>query len=52
MIYVEEYALSAGLRAGDAVIAATAVENGLKLATANSRHFKPLKDLDWMQFKP
>jgi len=52
MVYVEEFALSAGMRAGDAVIAATAVENNLKLCTANARHFKPVKELQLQVFKP
>jgi predicted nucleic acid-binding protein len=51
-IYVEEYSLSHGLRAGDAIIAATATENGLTLCTANSRHYKPLKELKLRVFKP
>ena len=52
MIYVEEYALAAGMRAGDAVIAATAVENNLKLCTSNAKHFKPLRELQVQIFKP
>lgn len=45
LIYVEEYRLSSGLRAGDAIIAATAAENNLVLVSGNSKHFKPIKDL-------
>ena len=52
LIYVEEYALSHGLRAGDAVIAATAVENGMILVSSNAKHFKPIKDLKLKVFKP
>lgn len=52
LIYVEEYALAHGLRAGDAVIAATAVENNLPLATGNGKHFKAVKDLELKVFKP
>ena len=44
-VYVEEYALSNGLRAGDAIIAATATENNLTLLTSNAKHFKAIKDL-------
>lgn len=50
-IYVEEYSLGCGIRAGDALIAATATENNLKLVTANGKHFKPIQDLDLKVFK-
>ena len=51
-IYVEEYGLSDGIRAGDAIIAATAVENGLELMSANKKHFKAIKELSLKVFKP
>jgi len=51
-VYVEEYALSDAMRAGDAIIAATAIENALPLATANKKHFKVIKELDMQVFKP
>jgi len=51
-VYVEEYALSHGVRAGDALIAATAAENNLVLCTGNAKHFKPIKDLQLKIFKP
>ncbi|MDI6687562.1 MAG: type II toxin-antitoxin system VapC family toxin [Desulfobacterales bacterium] len=51
-IYVEEYTLASGLRSGDAIIAATAVENNLPLASSNVRHFKMIKDLQLKIFKP
>ena len=51
LIYIEEYALSHGLRAGDAVIAATAAENGMILVSSNAKHFKPIKDLKLKVFK-
>lgn len=52
LIYVEEYGLSSGMRAGDAIIAATATENGLPLATGNGKHFKAVKELELRVFKP
>ena len=44
-IYIEEFSLSHGLRAGDAIIAATAAEFGAALCTGNAKHFKPIKEL-------
>lgn len=52
LIYIEEYALSHGLRAGDALIAATATENNMTLCSSNSKHFKPIKDLKIKVFRP
>jgi predicted nucleic acid-binding protein len=52
LIYVEEYSLSSGLRAGDAIIAATATENNMTLVTGNRKHFKPIKDLTLKLFRP
>lgn len=51
-IYVEEYAMSDGLRAADAIIAATATENNLILSSSNAKHFKIIKDLQLKIFKP
>ena len=51
-IYIEEYGLSSGIRAGDAIIAATAIENNMPLASGNAKHFKAIKDLDLVIFKP
>ena len=52
LIYVEEYALSSHMRAGDAVIAATAVENNLTLVSSNVKHFKTVKELQLKSFVP
>ena len=52
LIYIEEYALSQGLRAGDALIAATAAENNLELVTSNAKNFQPIKELKIKVFNP
>lgn len=51
LIYVEEYTLSSNLRAGDAIIAATAVENDLFLVTSNAKNFRPIQDLKLKVFR-
>jgi len=51
-IYIEEYTLASGLRTGDALIAATAIEHDMELATGNARHFKMFSDLKLKKFKP
>lgn len=51
LIYIEEYGISSGLRAGDAIIAATAVENKLPLLSGNSKHFRFIKELDLRIFR-
>jgi predicted nucleic acid-binding protein len=52
LIYLEEYTLSHGLRAGDAIIAATAAESHITLVSSNARHFKPIKELKLKIFNP
>lgn len=52
LIYVEQYTLSHGLRAGDAIIAATAAENKMTLVSGNAKHFRPIKELKLKVFKP
>ena len=52
LVYVEEYALSSGLVAADAIIAATATENARPLCTANRKHFQPIRDLELRVFRP
>ena len=51
-VYIEEYSLSHGIRAGDAVIAASAVENNLTLHSANKKHFKCINELSLDVFNP
>ncbi len=52
LIYVEEYTLSHGISANDAIIAATAVENAQTLVSSNAKHYRPIKDLDFRVFRP
>ena len=51
-IYVEEYTLSSSIRSGDALIAATAVENNMILSSSNIKHFRVIKELKLKVFKP
>lgn len=51
-VYVEQYALSSGLRAGDAIIAATAVESGLTLVTSNAKHYRLIAGMAIQLFEP
>ncbi len=50
-IYVEEYTLSSSIRSGDAIIAATAVENNMILSSSNVKHFKMIKELKLKAFR-
>ena len=51
-IYIEKYSLSSGMRTGDAIIAATAVENNLPLLSGNTKHFKMIPELKLITFRP
>ncbi len=51
-IYVEEYTLSSSIRSGDAIVAATAVENNMPLSSSNVKHFKMIKELKLKAFRP
>ena len=51
-MYVENYSLSDGVRLADALIAASAVQAGLVLLTANSRHYRCIPDLALEQYRP
>jgi predicted nucleic acid-binding protein len=48
---METLALSHGLRLGDALIAATAIEHGLTVLTANTKHFTPIEGLQVERFE-
>ncbi len=49
---MEALALSHGLQAGDALIAATALDHQLALLTGNTKHFEPVSGLRIEAFKP
>lgn len=48
---METLALSHGLRLGDALIAATAIEHGLTVLTSNTKHFTPIEGLKVERFE-
>jgi predicted nucleic acid-binding protein len=49
---IDAYALSHGLQLGDALIAATALEHGLPVLTANTKHFGQIEGLRVEAFVP
>lgn len=48
--YIEQFYLSGAMQIADALIAASAVINGLELLTGNVKHFKIIKELDIKKF--
>jgi len=52
MQLIDTYALSHSLQLGDALIAATALEHGLAVFTANTKHFAPIDGLHIEAFVP
>jgi predicted nucleic acid-binding protein len=51
-VYVAEYTLSHGIRAADAIIAATATENSLPLCSGNLKHYRAIQELKLKVFRP
>ena len=51
-VYLENYALSDGMRLADALIAASAVESGAMLLTGNERHYKCVPGLALDRYQP
>lgn len=49
---VEEFYLSNAIRVADALIAATALEYGAKLLTANDKHYRVIEQLEIEIFRP
>jgi hypothetical protein len=52
MFFVEQHFLSNSIVLADALIGATAISNGLKLLTANIKHYKALKNIELETFRP
>ncbi len=52
MFLVEQHYLSGSLVLADALIASTAMSNGLTLLTANVKHYKIIKNLELAKFRP
>ena len=52
MGYVEQHFLSGSLQMADALIAATCIEYGETLATANIRHYRPIRELVIEPYSP
>ena len=52
MFYIERHYLSHSLQLADALIAATALVNGLPMLTGNDKHYTMIKELELIKFKP
>ena len=52
LFYVEEYFLSHSMQLADALIASTCKAYALTLYTANNKHYRFIKDLDIVVFRP
>ena len=49
---MEEFGLSGSLSMADAMIAATAIEANQSLVTGNDKHYKLIKELELVRFRP
>ena len=52
MMYIENHALSDGMRLADALIAASAVESGIAIMTANTRHYRRIPGISLEHYRP
>lgn len=50
IFYVQEYHLSHSMMMGDSLIAATAVQEGEPLMTANDKHYRHVPNIDLKKF--
>jgi hypothetical protein len=51
-IYMEQYVLKSGMRMADALIASTAAEHAMPLATGNVKDYKMISEIELKQFHP
>jgi predicted nucleic acid-binding protein len=49
---IEQHSIAHGIQVADALIAATAIESGLPLCTGNAKHFRPVRRLSRVAFRP
>lgn len=52
MFYIERHYLSHSMQFADALVATTALVNGLTIITGNDKHFKIIKELEIKRFRP
>lgn len=52
MFYVQEYSLSHSMMLADALVAATVVQTGETLLTANDKHYKFIPTVECIRFHP
>ncbi|MCJ7587828.1 MAG: type II toxin-antitoxin system VapC family toxin [Candidatus Aminicenantes bacterium] len=52
VVYMEEHGLNAGMRLGDALIAATAAEIHAPLCSGDARHYRAVAELEIDVFRP
>lgn len=52
MFYIQEYALSHSMMLADGLIAATVVQNGETLITANDKHYRFIPTIECERFNP
>ena len=52
IFYLQEYSLSHSMMLGDALIAATIVQLGEILLTANDKHYKYIPNIEIKRFEP
>ena len=49
---IEQHALTHGIQLADALIAATAIASGYPLCTGDVKHFRPIRALSRVAFRP